>query len=221
MIPHTPYLPPYAVADYAHLRIGILGGSFNPAHEGHRHISLLALKHLALDELWWLVSPQNPLKSTADMASFAERFAGAKDMARHPRIRVTDLELRLGSRYTADTLRTIVRRFPRTHFVWIMGADNLRQISHWRDWTLIFRTVPIAVFDREPYSWGALASHAARRFRQYRWHQSHAAQLALATAPAWVFFHCRRHPASATAIRAGRRVATRERRPVSLEPAPG
>jgi nicotinate-nucleotide adenylyltransferase len=176
---------------------------------------------LALDELWWMVSPQNPLKSSDDMASFAERFASAEAVARHPRIRVTDLELRLGSRYTADTLRTIVGRFPRTHFVWIMGADNLRQISHWRDWTLIFRTMPIAVFDREPYSWGALAGHAAQRFRQYRWQQNRAAQLALAAPPAWVFFHTRRHPATATAIRASRRVAARLRRPAPLEPAPG
>jgi nicotinate-nucleotide adenylyltransferase len=167
------------------------------------------------------VSPQNPLKSANDMAAFVERFAGAKAMARHPRIRVTDLESRLGTRYTADTLQTLVRRFPRTHFVWIMGADNLRQISHWRNWTLIFRTMPIAVFDREPYAWGALAGHAARRFRQYRWHHSHAAQLALAKPPAWVFFHTRRHPASATAIRAGRRVAARLRRAGPPEPSPG
>jgi nicotinate-nucleotide adenylyltransferase len=194
-----------AVADYAHLRVGILGGSFNPAHEGHRHISLLALKHLALDELWWLVSPQNPLKSTDDMDSFDERFASATAMARHPRIRVTDIEARLGTRYTADTLKTIIRRFPQTHFVWIMGADNLHQIDRWKNWRLIFRIVPVAVFDRAPFVWGALASHAARRFRHYRLQTNRAAQLALAKPPAWVFFHTQLHPASSTAIRAGRR----------------
>jgi nicotinate-nucleotide adenylyltransferase len=166
---------------------------------------VLALKHLALDELWWLVSPQNPLKSTDDMASFAERFDSATRMARHPRIRVSDLEARLGTRYTADTLKTIVARFPQTHFVWIMGADNLRQIDRWKNWRLIFRTMPVAVFDRAPYVWGALASHAARRFRHYRMQTGRAAKLALAKPPAWVFFHTQRHPASSTAIRAGRR----------------
>lgn len=194
-----------AIAGYAHLRVGILGGSFNPAHEGHRHISLLALKHLALDELWWLVSPQNPLKSTEDMDSFDERFASAKAMARHPRIRVTDIEARLGTRYTADTLKTIIRYFPQTHFVWIMGADNLHQIDRWKNWRLIFRMVPVAVFDRAPFVWGALASHAARRFRHYRLQTSRAAQLARMKPPAWVFFHTQLHPASSTAIRAGRR----------------
>lgn len=163
------------------------------------------MKHLALDELWWLVSPQNPLKTTDDMASFADRLASAKAMARHPRIRVTDLETRLGTRYTADTLKLIVERFPRTHFVWIMGADNLRQIDHWKNWRMIFRMVPVAVFDRAPFVWGALASHAARRFRHYRMSTVRAAQLALAKPPAWVFFHTRLHPASSTAIRAGRR----------------
>jgi len=175
----------------------------------------LALKHLALDELWWMVSPQNPLKPSDDMAPFAERLAGARAVARHPRIRVTDIEARLGSRYTADTLKAIVSRFPRTRFVWIMGADNLRQISDWHNWTLIFRTVPVAVFDRAPYSWGALASHAAQRFRRYRVRTRQAARLALAPPPAWTFFHTPLHPASATAIRAGRRVTVRLRRPLS------
>jgi nicotinate-nucleotide adenylyltransferase len=183
----------------------LLGGSFNPAHEGHRHISLLALKHLALDELWWLVSPQNPLKSSTDMAAFDERFKSAVAASCHPRIRVTDIESHLGTRYTADTLETLAARFPKTHFVWIMGADNLRQISAWKDWTAIFRTVPVAVFDRAPYAWGALASHAAQRFRRYRIKARRAAKLALMAPPAWVFFHSRLHPASATAIRAGRR----------------
>ena len=107
----------------AGMRVGLLGGSFNPAHEGHRHISLLALKYLQLDELWWLVSPQNPLKPTKDMAPFAERLASARIMARHPRIRVTDMEAQLHTRYTADTLHSLRLRFPHTRFVWIMGAD--------------------------------------------------------------------------------------------------
>ncbi len=184
------------------MRIGLLGGSFNPAHEGHRHISLLALKYLHLDELWWLVSPQNPLKSTNDMAPFAERLASAHAMARHPRIRVSDIESRLHTRYTADTLHALRSRFPHTRFVWIMGADNLAQIPRWERWTEIFNTVPIAVFDRATYSFRALAGKAAQRFARQRIESRNAAALADQKAPAWVYFHARRHPASASSIRA-------------------
>jgi nicotinate-nucleotide adenylyltransferase len=184
------------------MRIGLLGGSFNPAHEGHRHISLLALKYLHLDELWWLVSPQNPLKPTNDMAPFAERLASARAMARHPRIRVSDIESRLHTRYTADTLHALRSRFPHTRFVWIMGADNLAQIPRWERWTDIFNTVPIAVFDRATYSFRALAGKAAQRFARQRIESRNAAALADQKAPAWVYFHARRHPASASSIRA-------------------
>lgn len=184
------------------MRIGLLGGSFNPAHEGHRHISLLALKYLHLDELWWLVSPQNPLKPTNDMAPFAERLASARAMARHPRIRVSDIESRLHTRYTADTLHTLRSRFPHTRFIWIMGADNLAQIPRWERWTEIFNTVPIAVFDRATYSFRALAGKAAQRFARQRIESRNAAGLADQKAPAWVYFHARRHPASASSIRA-------------------
>ena len=129
-------------------RVGLLGGSFNPAHEGHLHISRLALDHLGLDELWWLVSPRNPMKPARGMASFDERLAGARTVAADPRIAVSGIERRLGTRYTADTLRALGARFPRIAFVWVMGADNLAQISRWKDWTAIFEAVPIAVFDR-------------------------------------------------------------------------
>jgi nicotinate-nucleotide adenylyltransferase len=188
----------------AGLRVGLLGGSFNPAHAGHRHISLLALKLLHLDELWWLVSPQNPLKSTVDMAPFAERLAQARRTANHPRIRVTAIEARLKTRYTADTLHSLRMRFPHTRFVWIMGADNLAQIPRWERWTEIFQSVPIAVFDRATYSFRALAGKAARRFARQRIESRHAAGLADLAPPAWVYFHARRHPASATSIRARR-----------------
>lgn len=174
---------------------------------------MLALKHLALDELWWLVSPQNPLKDSHGMASFTERLAGARATACHLRLRVSDLEAQLGTRYTADTLATLTKRFPKTHFVWIMGADNLRQISRWKNWTSIFRSVPIAVFDRAPYAWGALASLAAQRFRRYRLHTRSAARLAVIKPPAWMFFHTQLHPASATAIRAGRRTTRMRPKP--------
>lgn len=183
-------------------RIGLLGGSFNPAHQGHLDISLAALKYLDLDEIWWLVSPQNPLKPVAGMAPFAERVASARTMAKHPRIRVTDLESRLGTRFTADTLKALVTHFPSCRFVWLMGADNLAQISSWRDWTKIFHLTPIAVFDRPSYTMKALTALAARRFRRARQREAALKMLAATRTPAWVFVHHRLNPISATQIRA-------------------
>jgi nicotinate-nucleotide adenylyltransferase len=176
-----------------------LGGSFNPAHEGHLHISLEALKRLGLDEVWWLVSPQNPLKSANGMAPQAKRLAGARAMARHPRIKVTGMEAAWGTRYTADTLAMMRRRFPAARLVWIMGADNLNQISRWDRWQRIFRSVPVAVFDRSPYSRESMASKAARRFS--RWRIAAPGRLPGTAPPSWIFMHIKRHPASATEIR--------------------
>lgn len=187
------------------VRIGLLGGSFNPAHEGHLHISKLAISRLGLDQLWWMVSPQNPLKSTGDMAPFAERMASARAMARDPRIVVTDIEAHLGTRYTAMTLRALKAAFPRARFVWIMGADNLEQIPKWQNWTFIFHAVPIAVFDRATYSFKALASKAAHRFRRFRIRARDARVVFERKPPAWVYFHTPLHPASATEIRAHRK----------------
>ena len=189
-------------------RIGILGGSFNPAHRGHLDISLKALRQLGLDQVWWLVSPQNPLKSADGMAPFAERLAAARRMARNPRIRVTDLEQRLGSRYTAESLKLLRRRFPETRFVWLMGADNLAQIAQWRDWQQIFHLVPIAVFARPSYCFKALAAKAARRFARYRLKEGAGRRLATSEPPAWLFVHGRLNPISATEIRR-RRPGTR------------
>ncbi|MEO8558761.1 MAG: nicotinate-nucleotide adenylyltransferase [Rhodospirillales bacterium] len=187
-------------------RIGLLGGSFNPAHEGHLHISREALKRLRLDEVWWLVSPQNPLKPRAGMAELAERVAAAQQVAHGRRIKVTDIESKLGTRYTIDTLRALQRRFPGVRFVWLMGADNLAQIARWRGWRQIFGLLPIAVFDRPAYSLRALSSQAARRFASQRIKPEQAFELAARAAPAWVFIRSRLHPASATAIRAGKRI---------------
>lgn len=184
------------------LRIGLLGGSFNPAHGGHLNLSLAALKRLALDRIWWMVSPQNPLKSDDGMASFAERLASAEALARHPRIEATDIEVRLGTRFTADTLAALVHRFPADDFVWLMGADNLIQIPAWDRWSRIFHTVPVAVFARPSYSLGALAGSAARRFRRYRLPDTEAGSLAGSEPPAWVFCRMRLDPTSATALRA-------------------
>ncbi len=183
--------------------VGLLGGSFNPAHAGHRHISEMALKYLKLDEIWWLVSPQNPLKPSAGMAPLKERLASATKQAKHPRMRAIAIEQELGTRYTADTLRALQRRFPRTKFVWLMGADNLRQIPRWEAWSSIFHLMPIAVFARPAYDLKALAGKAAIRFKKSRRNLRHAGRLASRTPPVWVFFHSRLHPASGTSSRRG------------------
>ena len=182
--------------------IGLLGGSFNPAHDGHRMISLIALKRLRLDEVWWLVSPQNPLKPVDGMAPFAQRLAAARQVADHRRIRVSDLELRLGTHYTRDTLKRLTARRRQHDFVWLMGADNLVQFPRWEGWKEIFNTVPIAVFDRPTYSFKALAGVAATRFGRCRIPERNASGLARRDAPSWVFLHSRLNPVSATEIRA-------------------
>lgn len=183
----------------------MLGGSFNPAHEGHRHVSLEALKRLGLDEIWWLVAPQNPLKPPRGMAPFAQRFAAAARFARHPRIKVLDLEERLGTRYTADTVAALQKLFPRTRFVWLMGADNLAQIRHWQRWTDIFDRVPIAVFARPTYCLKGLAELAAKRYAHQRVAPGAARRLAELAPPAWAFLPIRLDTSSATAIRSHRK----------------
>ncbi len=151
-----------------------------------------------------MVSPQNPLKPSDGMAPFAERMAGAAALARHPDIRVTDVERRLGTRHTRETLRALKACFPKMYFVWVMGADNLAQISEWQRWNEIFELVPIAVFDRAPYSFNALAGKAARVFARSKLRPRDAFDMARRAPPAWVYFHTRLHPGTATAIRAGR-----------------
>jgi len=197
----------YSLSRIPGRRIGLLGGSFNPAHDGHRHISLLALRYLQLHEVWWVVSPQNPLKPAQGMATFEERFEYARKVASHPRIRVSDIEVQLNTRFTLDTLRKLKQRCQRTHLVWLMGADNLAQIPQWRDWTLIFETVPVAVFARPSYSMLALAGKAAHRYARIRLPSRSAGALATMTPPAWTFFHSRLHQASSTQIRAERAAA--------------
>lgn len=182
--------------------IGLLGGSFNPAHDGHRYISTEALKRLGLDQVWWLVSPQNPLKPRAGMAPFAERLARARAVARHPRIRVSDLEARLGTTYTAETLGRLCR-WPGRRFVWLIGADNLAQLAQWQHWQRIIALAPIAVFDRTPYSRATLTSKAGVWFRQARLDERAAHRLKCKDTPVWTYIHLPPHPASSTAIRAG------------------
>lgn len=184
-------------------RIGLLGGSFNPAHGGHRSISLQALRALDLDEVWWLVSPGNPLKAEAtDMAPFEARMASARAMARHAPIRPSAIERRLKTRYTVDTLAKLVRLYPRHRFIWLMGADNLLQFHHWRDWRRIARTVPIAVVARPGYDRDAHASPAMSWLRRSVRPASQAKNWTTWRLPALVLLRFLPDPTSATRIRA-------------------
>lgn len=183
------------------LRIGLLGGSFNPAHGGHRRISLFARAALGLDEVWWLVSPSNPLKPIEGMAPFSSRFGGAAGQARRAPIRVTGIERELGTRYTVDTLRALQRRYPRSRFVWLMGSDNLAQFHHWRDWRGIARTMPIAVIARPGYDGAALASPAMAWLRRYRVPLASFKSRGEWSAPALVILRFDPDSRSATAVR--------------------
>ena len=201
----SPSLPMPGVPRDTARRIGLLGGSFNPAHEGHRHISLEALKRLGLDEVWWLVSPQNPLKTGDGMEPLASRLARARRLAgRHPRLRVDAPELPLGTRYTLDTVRALRRAYPKARFVWLMGADILPQLVAWRGWRDLFEVIPIAAFARPGWSYPALASAAPSTFARYRMDAGRARMLVSAEPPAWVFIPSRLDSHSATAIRAAR-----------------
>ncbi|MFO1070653.1 MAG: nicotinate-nucleotide adenylyltransferase [Geminicoccaceae bacterium] len=198
--------PAAPVPEPRRLRVGLLGGSFNPAHDGHLYISLQALHRLGLDQVWWLVSPQNPLKPVAGMAPLADRMAGARAVARHPRLRVLDLETRLGTRYTIDTLRRLGGRND-CRFVWLIGADNLRQLPRWRQWRAIMAAVPIAVFERPAYSYAALAGPAAGAYAASRIGEDRLQDLVELPPPAWAFVRVRAHGASSTAIRRAARPA--------------
>ncbi|HZU62302.1 MAG TPA: nicotinate-nucleotide adenylyltransferase [Novosphingobium sp.] len=188
-------------------RIGLLGGSFNPAHHGHRHISLGALRALGLDEVWWLVSPGNPLKEAAGMAPLAARFASARAAAARAPIRVSAIEREMGTRFTLDTLRALARRYPARQFIWLMGADNLAQFHRWRGWRQIARIMPVAVIARPGYDATALASPAMawlRRFRRPLASMAHRADGAHRegwSAPVLVLLAFDPDPRSASAVR--------------------
>lgn len=193
-------------------RVGLLGGSFNPAHGGHRQISLSARDGLDLDEVWWLVSPGNPLKPLEGMAPLAARVASAVLQADGAPIRVTAIERQLGTRYTVDTLRALVRRFRKIDFVWLMGSDNLAQFHRWRDWRGIARRMPIAVIARPGYDGSAAASPAMAWLRRYRVPAASLKTRGKWSAPALVILRFDPDPRSATAIRRadpdwGRRLA--------------
>ena len=175
--------------------IGLLGGSFDPAHEGHVHITREALKRFGLDRVWWLVTPGNPLKARGP-APLVDRMARARALMDHPRVTVTDIEARLGTRYTAETLQALANTYPGVRFVWLMGADNLAQLHHWQDWRTIMETVPVGVVARPGDRISARMSRAARLYRGARISGRAAQLLGRAEAPAWSFVNVPMMPQS-------------------------
>jgi nicotinate-nucleotide adenylyltransferase len=183
------------------MRIGLLGGSFNPAHAGHVEISLTALKRLGLDQVWWVVTPGNPLKRSSKLLGVSQRVEAAKKIANHPRIAVTGFPGEKGPPYTVDLLTELKRRHPAVSFVWLMGADNLAEFHRWRSWQRIFETAPIAVLDRPGFRLKARASQAATRFQEFHVDESDAQGLARMTPPAWTIITHRLSTLSSTEIR--------------------
>jgi nicotinate-nucleotide adenylyltransferase len=198
-------LPPHAPG----LRIGLFGGTFDPPHAAHLGASLLAMKRLKLDRLWWLVTPGNPLKDTSRLQPLAQRIAAARGLARHPRIDVTGLEAVINTRYSYDTLAFLVRRCPGVRFVWVMGADNLRSFYRWQHWRGIANLMPMAVVDRMGSSLYATGGRASQALARYRLPERLAANLATRKPPAWVYLHGLKSPLSSTALRALRNGAAR------------
>lgn len=194
------------------MRIGLFGGTFDPAHAAHRAACLLAMHRLGLDRVWWLVTPGNPLKNTRGLAPLPVRVAAARRLAHHPRIDVTDFEAKLGTRYTYETISYVIRRCPAVHFVWIMGADNLRSFHRWQRWRDIASLVPIVVVDRLGPSLYASASAAGHALARARLPESAAKTLPGRKPPAWIYLHGLKSPLSSTALRAARVVPPRRLR---------
>jgi nicotinate-nucleotide adenylyltransferase len=183
------------------MRIGLLGGSFNPPHEGHALITRLALRRLRLDRIWWLVTPGNPLKSLTGLAALKARVEAARGLDVGPKVVVSDIEAQIESRFTYDTLRWLKRRAPRVHFVWIMGADNLRQFHRWRHWRAIADLVPIVVVDRPGSTLSATSGRAGAALARWRVPEREATRFAAMRPPALLFLHGRRSKLSSTALR--------------------
>lgn len=182
-------------------RVGLLGGSFNPAHEGHVEISEAALDFLGLDYVWWLVSPGNPLKDIKELFPFEERVEAARSLPKDDRIIISELERNFETNYTIDTLEMILKTMPRYHYVWLMGADNLINFDKWKDWRKIAETVPFAIFSRPSYSISSLDSLAAKALREFRIDKNQAKSLYRLKPPAWVFCDLTANPVSSTEIR--------------------
>ncbi len=182
-------------------KVGVLGGSFNPAHEGHIEISKSALNFLELDFVWWLVSTGNPLKDTTELLPFEQRANQAREIVDDPRIVVSEMEKNLETRYTIDTLERMIINFPQYHFVWLMGADNLINFHEWKEWRKIAETVPIAIFNRPGYSKDSMQCLAANALKDYRVSEDEATLLHRFMPPAWVYCEKTNNPMSSTEIR--------------------
>ena len=187
------------------MRIGLFGGTFDPPHAAHLAASLLAMKRMKLDRVWWLVTPGNPLKDTRGLAALEERMKAARELTHyHPRIDISGFEAVINTRYTYDTLVFLKRRCPGVKFVWVMGADNLRSFYRWQKWRRIAALVPIAVIDRMGTSLYATAGRAAQAMARFRLPEDAAASLPDCLPPAWIYLHGLKSPLSSTALRAQR-----------------
>nr|WP_292134047.1 nicotinate-nucleotide adenylyltransferase [Brevundimonas sp.] len=186
------------------MKVGLFGGSFNPAHDGHAHVAETAMRRLGLDRVVWLVSPQNPLKHARDSAPLAERMASARRQAQGPAMIVSDFESRIGVRWTVDTLRALVARHPGVRFVWLMGSDNLADFHRWRGWTDIMRLMPVAVIARPGSLLDSRTAPAAARFARFRVPAEQAGLLPSLEAPAWTYLTAPLNALSSSAIRAAR-----------------
>jgi nicotinate-nucleotide adenylyltransferase len=184
------------------MRIGIFGGTFNPPHEGHRLVSLTALKRLRLDAVWWVVTPGNPLKENSNLPPLAARMSAAAKIANHPRVAITAFEAEIGTRYTYDTVRYLRKRCPGVDFVWLMGADNLASFHRWQNWRGIADLMPIAVIDRPRSTLRAVNAKAAHFLSKRRVPEYMANRLAVMDTPAFVFLYGPRADVSSTELRA-------------------
>jgi nicotinate-nucleotide adenylyltransferase len=194
-------LPPFVPG----LRVGLFGGSFNPPHGGHKAASLLALNRLRLHRVWWLVTPNNPLKDASELAPLAPRLEAARIISRHPRIEVTAIEASIGATFSFETISYLKRRCPGVHFVWVMGADNFRYFDRWQRWREIAKLVPIAIIDRPGFTLTAAHGCAGQALAPFRRDESGASHLATAAPPAFLFLHGPRSPMSSTELRNKRR----------------
>ncbi len=191
------------------LKVGLFGGSFNPPHEGHRHVALTAMKRLGLDWVWWMVTPGNPLKDHAELAALGERLRAVRRIARHPRFVVTAFEAGHGLTFSADTIAYLKSRRPGVNFVWIVGADNLAGFHRWQNWRSIVEAVPVTVVDRPGASLSPLFSRAARVFEGARVDEADIRDFALRAPPAWAFLHAPLNPLSSSGLRTARRPSGR------------
>jgi len=183
------------------MKIGLLGGSFNPAHDGHIYISNEALKRLELDEIWWLVSPQNPLKSNSTSAPMKIRLKNARSIAKGHNIRVEDLETKFKTNFTSKTLEFIIKRYSGSSFIWLMGADNLVEINRWFKWKSIFQIMPVAVFNRDVYSYSVINSIAGKHYYSKLHKTKDSKSIFKKPLPVWQFLHINKNPLSSTLLR--------------------